>query len=92
MKNLLLLLIPLSVACLEDKDYCEEYIDYICDCHADDPDYDCDSLQSIYAESTLEQQNECSLTLDEQQQDDVDDGVECEIGDDTGEAGDTGEA
>ena len=92
MKNTLLLLLPLSVACLEEKDHCEEYGEYMCDCHADDPDYDCSNLQSIYAETDLEQQNECAITLDEQLQEDLDEGKDCEVEGDTGESEDTGGA
>ena len=92
MKITLLLLLPLSGACLEEKDHCEEYVEYMCDCHADDPDYDCANLQSIYAETDLEQQNECAITLDEQLQEDLDEGKDCEVGGDTGESEDTGGA
>lgn len=92
MKKLFYLLLPLSVACLEEKDHCEEYVDYMCDCHADDPDYDCEALNSIYAETDLEQQNECAITLDEQIQDDSEEGTDCQTGSDTGESEDTGEA
>jgi len=92
MKKTLFLLLPLSVACLEEKDHCEEYVDYMCNCHADDPDYDCDDLNSIYAETDLEQQNECAITLDEQIQEDADEGADCEAGSDTGDAEDTGGA
>ena len=68
-----------GTACIEEKDYCSEYVDYMCSCHEDDPDYDCDAQQAIYEEADLEQQIECSVTLDEQLVQDEEDGVDCEV-------------
>jgi len=79
----------LFTACFEEKDYCGEYVDYMCDCHADDPDYDCATQQSIYQDATLEQQTACALTLDEQLIEDEANGLDCELGSDTGTS-DTG--
>lgn len=78
----------MSTACFEDKDYCTEYVDYMCDCHADNPDYDCATQQAIYEEATLEQQTQCALTLDEQMIEDEEQGKECDLG--GGDTGDTG--
>ena len=44
--------------CFEEKDYCTEYVDYMCDCHADDPDYDCATQQAIYDDASFEQQTD----------------------------------
>lgn len=79
----------LLTACFEEKDYCGEYVDYMCECHADDPDYDCATQQSIYQDATLEQQTACALTLDEQLIEDEENGLDCELGSDTG-TNDTG--
>ena len=80
----------LSAACFEEKDYCMEYVDYMCSCHEDDPNYDCATQQAIYQDATLEQQTECALTLDEQLIQDDENGVDCQVGgSDTG-TGDTG--
>ena len=32
-------------------DACDEYVDYMCECHADDPDYDCNTLRIIYQDA-----------------------------------------
>ena len=75
--------------CVEEKDYCTEYVDYMCDCHAEDPDYDCATQQAIYDDASFEQQTECALSLDEQLVEDDDNGLDCELGSDTGTS-DTG--
>ena len=88
-RSTLFSMLLLSTACFEDKDYCGEYVDYMCDCHDDNPDYDCATQQAIYEEATLEQQTQCALSLDEQMIEDEENGKECDIG--TGEdTGDTG--
>ena len=83
MTRFIVLASALAIAC-EDKDHCGEYVDYMCECHADDPTYDCDEQRAIYEEATLDQQNDCAVELDAQKQEDQDDGSECENGD-TGE-------
>ena len=75
--------------CFEEKDYCTENVDYMYDCHADDPDYDCATQQAIYDDASFEQQTECALSLDEQLVEDDDNGLDCELGSDTGTS-DTG--
>lgn len=75
--------------CFEEKDYCTEYVDYMCDCHNDDSNYDCATQQAIYDDASFEQQTECALSLDEQLVEDDDNGLDCELGSDTGTS-DTG--
>ena len=84
MKKQLVLMSILATACLEEKDHCGEYVDYICECHEEDPGFDCDEQRSIYEESSLEQQNTCAITLDELQQEDQEEGTGCET-EDSGE-------
>jgi len=91
MKHLFLAFLALSTGCIEEKNYCDEYVDYMCDCHEDDPDYDCAAQQAIYADADFEQQQECSISLDEQIQQDQDDGLDCQLGNDTGNSSDTGD-
>lgn len=88
-RSTLFTMLLLSTACFEDKDYCEEYVDYMCDCHDDNPDYDCATQQAIYEEATLEQQTQCALSLDEQMIEDEENGRECDLGT-GGDTGDTG--
>ena len=77
MRHILFITLLTAIAC-EDKDHCSAYVDYMCDCHADDPNYDCDEQRAIYEEASLEQQNECAIELDTQQQADQEEGTGCE--------------
>ena len=43
------------------------------------------------ADADFEQQQECSISLDEQIQQDQDDGLDCQLGNDTGNSSDTGD-
>ncbi|MFT5686642.1 MAG: hypothetical protein ACI8RZ_007598 [Myxococcota bacterium] len=76
-----MILVGLALAGCDDSDPCDEYVDYICDCHPDD---DCESLLNTYDESDAELQDECALALDEQQDDDDSVGHECGDSSDTG--------
>lgn len=80
------LLLSLSLAALTacvPTSPCDEYVDYICDCHADDnrPGYDCDTLRVTYQNADPELQDECQVALNEQEQQDVDEGYLCDAGD-----------
>ena len=73
-----LLLIPFLFACEENlSTSCDEYVDYICSCHADNPDYDCGDLSNIYSDPDSEQMLECSTALDEQKVLDEEAQMEC---------------
>ena len=74
---LLLLILP---GCVE-VDSCTEYVDYMCDCHASE--VDCEELRSTWSSSSLEDQDACSLELDDQLAQDADDGLVCEDDGDT---------
>ena len=82
-KSLLLgfLLAGSLTACFEEADHCSNYVDYMCDCHEEDPSFSCEDLRASYEEATLEQQNDCAVDLDEQRQVDEEDGASCESGD-----------
>ena len=84
-KQTILMSSLMLTSCFEEKDYCTEYVDYMCECHTDNPDYDCETQQAIYEDASLEQQTQCALTLDEQMIEDEENGLECGLGlDDTG--------
>ena len=68
-------------ACFEEADHCSDYVDYMCDCHEEDPSFSCEDLRASYEEATLEDQNDCAVDLDSQRQDDEEDGAACEAGD-----------
>ena len=75
-------LLPLFLFACEDviktTTACDDYVDYICSCHDDNADYDCSTLDSIYADPTTEQISECSVSLDEQMALDAEDELDCD--------------
>lgn len=56
---------------------CDDYVDYICACHEDDPAFDCETLQTVYADAPPDLQDECAVELDTQQEVDEEAGTEC---------------
>jgi len=71
----------LAFAACEVEDPCVEYVDYMCECH---PEVDCDDLRATYAEPDPDLQQQCSIDLDDQRDQDEIDGV-CQTADtDTG--------
>lgn len=84
--------IGLFPACFEENP-CDRYVDYMCDCHADDPEFDCAELNRIYASADPALQDQCAVELTSQQDQDDDDGLVCGVdGTDTGDFADTGDA
>jgi hypothetical protein len=69
-----LLLASLS-ACLDDA--CVEYVDYMCDCHAEDAD--CGALRTTYSNADADLQDECIVALEDQQDADASAGLECAV-------------
>jgi len=66
------------VACTDlEDDSCSAYVDYMCDCHANDGSFDCEALRNEYENATLEQEDECALEHDDQLGSDADEGIEC---------------
>ena len=75
-----LILLSFVIGCEETlNSSCDEYIDYICSCHEDNPDYDCGDLANIYSDPDSEQIAECDLALDEQKELDSEAQMECEL-------------
>ena len=62
-------------------DSCEEYVDYMCDCHSEE--VDCETIRATYEGAGSDLQDECSLALDDQEAQDFEDGVVCGGGADT---------
>jgi len=56
---------------------CDDYVDYICACHQDDPSFDCATLQTTYADAPPDLQDECAVQLDDQQAVDSEAGLDC---------------
>jgi hypothetical protein len=57
---------------------CDDYVDYLCACHEDDPQYDCAVLEASYLDAEPELQDQCAIDLADVQQEDEDEGLECE--------------
>ena len=74
------LLLLVLTGCVE-VDSCDEYVDYMCDCHG--TEVNCEELRSAWSSSAIEDQDACSLELDEQIAQDADDGLVCEEESDT---------
>jgi hypothetical protein len=56
---------------------CDEYVDYMCDCHGDDPEVDCEEFANVYGDADAETQIACEDEYDAQLIADEDDGLEC---------------
>ncbi len=73
----LVLAAPL-VGC-ESEEPCQDYVDYICACHDGEEGFDCAEVEETFGNADADLQDECSITLDEQRQQDEADGLECEL-------------
>ncbi len=92
-----LVLTCFPVAC-GDTNSCDDYVDYVCECHAEDPAYDCEALQTTYEDADDQLQDECSIILADLEDQDEQDGTGCLTDTGTsdsgtgGSGGDTGTA
>lgn len=69
----------LMLGACEEEDPCGDYVGYMCDCHADDPEFDCDELRSTYENADADIEDQCAIALDDQEQADADAGLDCAI-------------
>jgi hypothetical protein len=85
-KQTLLLFVILSSACIEfgEEGSCAEYVDYMCTCHADDPNYNCSELKNLYETVDSATMEQCALDLDDQIYEDTQEGYSCDVNSDTG--------
>jgi hypothetical protein len=67
----------LGIAACDPANPCDEYVDYMCDCH---PEVSCDDLLTTYAEPDPSVQDECAILLNDQEAEDADAGLECGTG------------
>jgi hypothetical protein len=58
---------------------CARYVDYVCACHPDDPELDCDELANAVLGGGPEVQNQCFLELRDLQEADDAAGLACDI-------------
>ncbi len=77
--GLALALLTVGVACTPEP--CGRYVDYMCACHADEPDFDCDELHRVYGEADPELQDQCAIDLADQRDEDEEAGLECDVED-----------
>jgi len=73
------LMTAFALAGCAEEDPCGDYVDYICDCHADDEAFDCQELRTTYANADADVEDECAIALGDQQDDDADQGLDCEV-------------
>jgi len=65
-------LLGVGLACSESTEPCDRYVDYMCDCHANDDGFDCQQLTEAYEGADQQVQDECAIELDDQKQADKD--------------------
>lgn len=71
-------LVLLGLLGCEDQP-CNRYVDYVCQCHPDDPDLDsCEELSNALLGQGPEVQDQCSLNLRDLQQEDDEAGLACD--------------
>lgn len=78
MIRLVMLCLLLLTGC-EDDDPCDRYVDYMCECHDEDPDFDCEELVNAYVGADGSVQDECALELADQRDVDDEAGLECSL-------------
>lgn len=61
----------------EEPNACDAYVDHMCNCHGDDPDFSCADLQAAFAEASPEVQDQCTIDLEDQQDADDATGAVC---------------
>ena len=71
-------------------DPCTDYVNYVCECHADDPAYDCETIRLAHENHDVEQYEDCQFALDEAQAEDAATGFVCTTGDTGSSTSDTG--
>lgn len=79
MRGLLLSILGLGfamgVGC--EPEPCDRYVNYICDCHADDPEFDCEEISQSLANADPSAQDQCAIDLADLQDADDEAGVAC---------------
>jgi hypothetical protein len=50
-----------------DNQPCDNYVDYLCECHPDDPNFTCEEARAQYESASADEQDACLEALGEQQ-------------------------
>ena len=86
--HLIMSLFILCNACIElEEDSCSEYVNYMCNCHADDPNYNCSELKNTLENPDATTQEQCTLDLDDQIYEDTQEGYTCDLNDTGADSG-----
>ena len=82
----LFLLLPLSLFACGDlvSNPCQDYVDYVCECHADDPNLDCETVRSANANAGPDQYVDCEIEHQALLEVDAQLGTGCDAGADSG--------
>ena len=75
----LVLLLPACDAVFGNP--CQDYVDYVCDCHDGEAGYDCDTLRASHATDDVELYEDCTLELEAIKAADESTGLGCDAGD-----------
>jgi hypothetical protein len=66
----LALLLPFVFACVVSSEPCDDYVNYMCDCHPENPDdpdgVDCQDLSTEFSNTDPKLDEQCSASLDDQ--------------------------
>jgi len=74
----LLVSVGLSIGCGDlSTNPCQEYVDYVCACHADNPDFDCETIRAAHANAGVDLYEDCQTEHDALLQSDADLGEGC---------------
>ena len=66
-----------ALACGEIEP-CDDYINYMCDCHDAEEDVSCEDLSNTLGAASPDVQSQCAIDLSEQRSEDEEEGLECE--------------
>ncbi len=70
-------LIGCLIACGDES--CDEYVDYMCECHADDPEFDCEEIRRTYSSDDPDTLDQCQIDLADQRDEDADNELDCDL-------------
>ena len=75
------LLVPFVLSCSVSSQPCDDYVDYMCDCHPEDPadpdSVNCEDLSSQFSGTDPSLEDECITSLDAQRDEDDKNGWVC---------------
>lgn len=79
MKRALVLAVALMGTLACEVQPCDRYVNYVCDCHDNDPEYDCEALSASLSNAGQAVQDQCAIDLDDLQDADDEAGLVCSV-------------